>query len=64
MLTYFLCSGSYPSILNTSAVSMMLSLNIAELIPDHGNMLRKLDARDLMGDFQCGSHPSWNSFQI
>ena len=44
---------------NTSAVSMMLSLNIAELIPDHGNMQRKQVARDLKNKVQFGRIKKW-----
>jgi hypothetical protein len=37
---------------NIFAEFTMLSLNIAENIPDHGNTQRKQDAGDLMDDLQ------------
>ena len=38
---------------NSSAEFMMQSLSIAGHIQDQGNMLRKLDVRDLIGDNFC-----------
>ena len=56
MLPDALGLGSSPISKNISAVFMMLNRNIAELIPDHGNTQRKLDAGGLMGELQVGEN--------
>jgi hypothetical protein len=47
MLPDALGYGNCQSRINTSVEFTMLSLNIAEHIPDHGNTQRKQDAGDL-----------------
>ena len=59
MLSDALGYGNCQSRINTSAAFTMLSLNIAENIPDQRNMLRKLDARDLKTNVQFGRIKKW-----
>ena len=44
---------------NISAAFTMLNLNIAELIPDHGNTQRKQGAGDLKNKVQFGRIEKW-----